>query len=152
MRRSSDVSKSGDRHLAVASATLGPWNAAAAVGGLGAAVSLVTGVIGGQFGLGVLAGALSFGLLLFFTVGAAGAVLGRGGSDGGPDRRIRRWAGEHPWHVAAVPAAAMLVSDFVMRQILTSEGLFGSLWDGLWRGAIVAAVAGVVGTVSARRS
>jgi ABC-type branched-subunit amino acid transport system permease subunit len=113
-------------------------------------VSLATKVIVGDFSLGVLAGSLSFGLLLFFGVGATGAVLGRGRAEG-PDRRIRRWARSHPWHVAAVPAGAMLVSDFVMRQLLTSEGFFGSLWDGLWRGALVAAVAGVVGTMAAGR-
>ena len=150
MRRSHDVSKVEGRQLAVASATLGPWSAAGAVGGLGAAIALVTGLIGGQFALGLLADSLSLGLLLFFGMGATGAVLARGGS-GGPDGRIRRWARDHPWHVAAVPAGAMLVTDFVMRRILTSEGFLDSLWDGLWRGALVAAVAGVVGSVSASR-
>ena len=76
-------------------------------------------------------------------------MLGRGGrASGGADGRIRRWAREHPWQVAAVPAGAMLVTDFVMREILTSSGLFANFWDGLWRAAVVAAVVGVVGSVS----
>ncbi len=145
MNRESEVSKAEERHLAVASASLGPWRAAAVVGALGGGVSVALGLIGGHFGLGVLAGALSAGLTLFFLVGGAGAVLGRGG---GGDRRIRRWARRHPWQVAAVPAGAMLVSDFVVRQMLTSQGFFGSLWDGLWRAALVGAVVGITGTVS----
>ncbi len=148
MRRDTEVSKAEGRHLAVASATLGPWRAAAAVGALGGGVSFGLSLIGGHFGLGMLASALSVGLMLFFVVGGAGAVLGRGG---GTDRRIRRWARRHPWQVAAVPAGAMLVSDFVLRQVLTAQGFFGSLWDGVWRAALVAAVVGVVGSVSADR-
>lgn len=152
MRRSGEVSKSEERHLAVASATLGPWSAAAAVGGLGTAVALATDAIAGHFGLGLLGSSLSFGLLLFFAIGGTGAVLGRGGrSPGGPDRRIREWAREHPWPVAAVPAGGMLVTDFVVREILTSNGFLANVWDGLWRGVLVGAVVGVVGSVAASR-
>ncbi|MDJ0345305.1 hypothetical protein QMK19_32655 [Streptomyces sp. H10-C2] len=151
MRRSSrdiDVTRTEKRQLAVASATLGPWRPAAAVGALGGGVSLALNVIGGDFGLGMVVSALSVALMLFFLVGGAGAVLG---SSAKADRRIRRWARAHPWQVAVVPAGLLFVSDFVMRQILSSEGFFGSLWDGLWRGAIVAGVVGVVGAVSASR-
>jgi ABC-type branched-subunit amino acid transport system permease subunit len=150
MKRTGEVSKSGERQLAVASATLGPWRAAAVVGGLGTAVAVGGDLLGGSFGLRLLAGSLSFGLLLFFAVGGAGAALG-GSEDEPRDRRIRRWAREHPWQVAAVPGAAMLVSDVVVREILAPGALFGNVWDGLWRAVLVAAVVGVVGSVAAGR-
>lgn len=147
MRRSTDVSRTEKRQLAVASATLGPWRSAAAVGVLGGGVSLGLNVIGGDFGLSVLAGALSVALMLFFLVGGAGSVIGSGRSD----RRLRGWAAQHPWQVAAVPGSLLLVTDVIMRQILTSEGFFGSIWDGLWRAVIVAGVVGIVGSVAASR-
>jgi len=154
MRRSSrDIAVSGSdsRQLAVASASLGPWRPAAAVGAIGGGVSLALHLIGGHFGLGVLSGALSIAALLFFCVGGAGAVLGYSSRSSGRDHRIRRWARSHPWRVAAVPAVAMFFTDLVIRQALTSQGFFSTIWTGLWHGALVAAVVGVVGTVSASR-
>lgn len=154
MRRSSrEIAVSGaeKRQLAVASATLGPWRPAAAVGALGGGVSLGLHLVHGHFGLGILAGALSVGALLFFGVGGAGAVLGYSSRGSGRDRRIRRWAREHPWEVAVVPGGLMFLTDLVIRQALTSQGLFGTVWTGLWHGAVVAAVVGVVGAVGAAR-
>jgi hypothetical protein len=155
MRRSSreiDVSGAEKRQLAVASATLGPWRPAAVVGARGGGVSLALHLVQGHFGLGILTGALSVGALLFFCVGGAGAALGYSSRGGGRDRRIRRWARSHPWQVAAVPATAMFLSDLVLRQILTSQGFFSTIWTGLWHGAVVAAVVGGVGAVAASRS
>ncbi|MDJ0466338.1 hypothetical protein [Streptomyces sp. H27-C3] len=95
--------------------------------------------------------------MLFFLVGVAGAALG--GRQGAPaDRRIRRWAATHPWRVVAVPAALLVVTDLVVRQAPLAEGFFGSLWDGLRRGALtlgavdaVDAVDAVVGGVASAR-
>jgi hypothetical protein len=154
MRRSSreiTVPGAEKRQLAVASATLGPWRPAAVVGALGGGVSLALRLVHGHFGLGVLAGAVSVAALLFFSVGGAGSVLGYSARGAGRDRRIRRWAREHPWQVAAVPAGLMFVTDFLVRQALTSQGFFGTVWTGLWHGAVVAAVVGVAGTVGAAR-
>jgi hypothetical protein len=53
--------------------------------------------------------------------------------------------------VAAVPAVLMFFTDLVLRQVLTSQGFFGSVWTGLWHGAVVAAVVGCVGVVGAAR-
>ena len=150
MKRTDEISRAGKRQLAVASATLGPWRAAAVVGGLGTAVALGSDLLGGHFGLRLLSSSLAFGLLLSFTVGGTGAVVGDAGGDP-RDRRIRRWAREHPWQVAAIPSGAMFVSDVAIREVLTPFGLFGDLWDGLWHAAIVAAVVGVVGSVAAGR-
>ncbi|MER5465150.1 hypothetical protein ABT010_31600 [Streptomyces sp. NPDC002668] len=153
MSHNSEISKAERRRLAVASATLGPWRAAATVGALGGGVALALGTIGDGIGLGVLAGALSVALMLFFMVGGAGAVLGdKPGTGSGDDRRIRRWAAAHPWRVAAVPGALMVATDVVVRQALTAQGLFGSLWDGLWRGALVVGVVGLVGRFSRRQA
>jgi hypothetical protein len=137
--------------LAVASATLGPWRPAAVVGALGGGVSLAPHLVQGHFGLGILSGAISIAALLFFCVGGAGAVLGYSGRASGRDHRIRRWARSHPWRVAVVPAVAMFCGDIVIRQVLTSQGLFGTIWTGLWHGAVVAAVVGLAGSVSAAR-
>ncbi len=151
MRRNAEVSKAEERQLAVASATLGPWRTAAAVGGLAAAGSLALDLLAARFGLGLLAGSLSFGLMLFFTIGGAGAVLGRGRAAGGPDRRIRDWGRRHPWRVAVVPAGAMLVAEFVLREVLTSDGFLSDVWSGLWRGAVIAAIVGLAGSFAGRR-
>ena len=137
--------------MAVASATLGPWRPAAVVGALGGGVSLALHLLDGHFGLGVLTGALSVAALLFFCVGGAGAVLGYSSRGSSPDHRIRRWARSHPWQVASVPAAAMFLTDVVLRQLLTGQGFFSAIWTGLWHGAVVAAVVGVVGVVGASR-
>lgn len=154
MRRSSrDIAVSGTekRRLAVASASLGPWRPAAVVGALGGGVSLALHLVHGHFGLGILAGAVSVAALLFFCVGGSGAVLGYSSHGAGRDHRIRRWARSHPWQVAAVPAVLMFFSDMVIRQALTSQGFFSTIWSGLWHGAVVAAVVGVVGVVGASR-
>ena len=46
----------------------------------------------------------------------------------------------------------MFLTDLVVRQVLTSQGFFGSVWTGLWHGAVVAAVVGVAGTFSRSRA
>ncbi|MBM9508591.1 hypothetical protein [Actinacidiphila acididurans] len=154
MRRSSremSVSGAEKRQLAVASATLGPWRPAAVVGALGGGVSLALHLVHGHFGLGILAGAASVAALLFYAVGGSGAVLGYSGRSSNRDRRIRRWARTHPWQVAAVPAALMFFTDLLIRQVLTSQGLFSTLWTSLWHAAVVTAIVGTVGAVSAAR-
>ncbi|MBT2394302.1 hypothetical protein J7E87_34085 [Streptomyces sp. ISL-1] len=153
MSHNGEISKAEQRRLTVASVTLGPWRAALAVGGLGGGVALALGTIGDGIGLGVLAGALSVALMLFFMVGGAGAVLGdKPGTGNASDRRIRRWAAAHPWRVAAVPGALMVAADVVVQQALTAQGFFGSLWESLWRGALVMGVVGLVGRFSRRKA
>jgi len=137
--------------LALASVTLGPWKPAAVVGALGGGVSLALHLIDGHFGLGVLTAAVSVAALLFYCVGGSGAVLGYSSRGAGRDHRIRRWASSHPWQVAAVPAGMMFLTDLVLRQVLTGQGFFSTVWTGLWHGAVVAAVVGVVGSVGASR-
>jgi hypothetical protein len=145
------VSGAEKRHLAVASVSLGPWRPAAVVGALGGGVSLAQHLVSGHFGLGILNSALIIAALLFFCVGGAGSALGYSSRGSGRDHRIRRWARSHPWRVAVVPAGMMFVTVLVVRQALTSQGFFGTIWSGLWLGAVVAAIVGVAGSVGARR-
>ncbi|MEV6796115.1 hypothetical protein AB0M87_29885 [Streptomyces sp. NPDC051320] len=150
MTQNSEMSKSEQRSLALASATLGPWRAATAVGALGGAVSLGVSTIAEGLGMQAVTTALSVTLTLFFLVGGAGGALaGRRGVRG--DRRIRRWAAAHPWRVAVVPGVLMAVSDIVVRQLLSSEGFFSSVADGLWRGVVVGGVVGLVGRYGGAR-
>ncbi|MCD0485253.1 hypothetical protein [Streptacidiphilus sp. ASG 303] len=143
-----DMTPGENRQLAVASATLGPWRTAAAVGTLGGAAALGVDVLTGDWSLGILAGPVSLALFLFFLVGGVGSVTGRAGGD----RRLRRWAAEHPWRVAAVPAVLLLVLDTAARSLLSSASLAAALWDGVWHAVLLAAVVGVVGSVAGARA
>ena len=104
----------------------------------------------GTSGSASWAGAVSVAALLFYCVGGSGAVLGYSSRGAGRDHRIRRWARSHPWQVAAVPAGMMFFTDLVLRQVLTGQGFFSTIWTGLWHGAVVAAVVGVVGRSAGR--
>lgn len=143
-----DMTPSETRRLAVASATLGPWRSAAAVGTVGGAAALGIDVVTGHWSLSILAGPVSLALFLFFLVGGVGSVAGRNGTG---DRRLRRWAAQHPWKVALVPAGLMLALDVVARSLLSTESVFSSVWDGVWRAALLGVVVGVVGSVTGSR-
>ncbi|MFJ6212392.1 hypothetical protein ACIQGZ_03530 [Streptomyces sp. NPDC092296] len=142
-----DLTPGETRQLAVASATLGPWRTAAAVGTLGGAAALGIDVITGHWSLSILAGPVSLALFLFFLIGGVGSVLGRGGGD----RRLRRWAREHPWRVALAPAGLLLVLDVVARTVLSTESMFATVWYAIWHAAVLGAVVGVVGSVAGAR-
>ncbi|WP_406137519.1 hypothetical protein [Streptomyces sp. NBC_01089] len=145
-----EMSRSEQRSLAVAAATLGPWRSAAAVGAMGGAVSLGIAALAEGMGAHTVTTAVSVALSLFFIVGGAGAALG-GRQGAGADRRIGRWSAAHPWRVAAVPAALMAVCDLVVRQLLGSESFFSSSGDAVWRGVVVGGVVGLVGRYGGRR-
>ncbi|WP_280696423.1 hypothetical protein [Kitasatospora sp. GP82] len=143
------MSRSETRQLAVASATLGPWRTATAVGvvigGAAVGVDLVT----GHWSMDILAGPLGLALFFFFLIGTVG---GRLRHDTG-DRRLRRWVDEHPWRSALPAAGAYLVLNTLVLTLLGSWGLFGAFFTSLLPAGILLVVAGVVGSVkSARRS
>ncbi len=144
---SSDVSTRESGQLAVASATLGPWRTAGAVGVVGAAAAAGIDLITLHWSLSLLAGPAGIGLCLFFLVGGVGSVI----STKGGDRRLRRWAAEHPWQTAAVPAAGLWVTYTLSQIFLGGSGFFGAVWAGLWHAALLGAVIGVVGSVVAGR-
>jgi hypothetical protein len=144
---SSDVSPRESQQLAVASATLGPWRTAGAVGLVAGAAAVGIDLITLHWSLSILAGPASLALCLFFLIGGIGSVV----ANKGGDRRLRRWAAEHPWQTAAVPAGALFVTNTITQFFLSSSGVFASIWTGLWHAAIVGAVIGVVGSVAASR-
>ena len=144
---SSDVSPRESHQLAVASATLGPWRTAGAVGVVGGAAALGVDLITLHWSLGILAGPASIALFLFFLVGGVGSVVGRRGGE----RRLRRWAAEHPWQTALAPAGALAVTNTITQFLLSSDGVFASILTGLWHAAILGVVIGVVGAVAGAR-
>ena len=144
-----DLSRNDNRQLAVASATLGPWRAAAGVGAVVGAAALGIDLVSGHWSLDILAGPVGLALFFFFLVGTVGGKLKR---DTG-DRRLHRWADEHPWQSALPAAGALLVLNTLALTMLGSWGLFGALFTSLLPAGILLVVAGVVGSVKqARRS
>ena len=143
---SSDVSTRESSSLAVASTTLGPWRTAGAVGLVGGGAALAVDLITLHWSLSVLAGPAGIALFLFFLVGGVGSVVSRKG-----DRRLRRWAAEHPWETALVPAAGLAVTNTLTQFFLSSSGVFASIFTGLWHAAVLGVVIGVVGSVTASR-
>ncbi|QMU72971.1 hypothetical protein [Streptacidiphilus sp. P02-A3a] len=143
---SSDVSTRESSQLAVASTTLGPWRTAGAVGVVGGGAALAVDLITLHWSLSVLAGPAGIALFLFFLVGGVGSVVGRKG-----DRRLRRWAAEHPWETALVPAVGLAVTNTLTQFFLSGSGVFASIFTGLWHAAVLGVVIGVVGSVTASR-
>jgi hypothetical protein len=144
---SSDVSTRETSSLAVASTTLGPWRSAGAVGVVGGAAAAGIDLITLHWSLSLLAGPASIALFLFFLVGGVGSVVAKKGGD----RRLRRWAAEHPWQTALVPAAGLAVTNTLTQFFLSSSGVFASIFTGLWHAAVLGVVIGVVGSVTAGR-
>ena len=106
---------------------------------MGGLADLGLNVLGGHL---TLAGPLSFGLAVFFLIGAGGALLRRGYD------RTRAWAQGHPWTYAATPALATLATVFATYLLFSAQGVFGSLWEGVSDGLGVLVLLGVVGYVS----
>lgn len=142
-----DLSRSESRQVAVAAATLGPWRTAAAVGTVVGGAALGVNVVTGNWSLDILAGPVGLGLFFFFLVGTVGGRLRR---DTG-DRRLQRWADAHPWRSALPAAGALWAANTVAMTLLSSSGLFASLFASLLPAALLLVVAGVVGSVKAAR-
>jgi len=102
-------------------------------------VDLALHLLGGHL---TVAGPLSFGLAVFFLIGAGGALLRRGYD------RTRAWAQQHPWSFALAPAAGTAATVFASFLLLSGDGLFGSLWEGLSDGLGVLFLIGIIGYVA----
>ncbi|GAA2129449.1 hypothetical protein GCM10009760_00680 [Kitasatospora kazusensis] len=141
------MSRSDSRQLAVASATLGPWRTAAGVGAVVGAAALGIDVVTGHWSLDILAGPVSLALFFFFLVGTVGGKVRKDTRD----RRVHRWAEQHPWESAVPAAGALLVLNTLALTILGSWGLFGALFTSLLPAGLLLVVAGVVGSVKRAR-
>ncbi|MFE6866111.1 hypothetical protein ACFVFS_06110 [Kitasatospora sp. NPDC057692] len=142
-----EMSRRENRQVAVAAATLGPWRTAAGVGAVVGATDLAIELIDGDWSSSMLAGPAGWGLFFFFLVGAVGGRLRRESGD----RRLHRWANEHPWQAALPAAGGMLVVNTLVQLFIGDEGLFGALLLSLLPAAMVLTVAGVVGSVKRAR-
>jgi hypothetical protein len=131
--------RSDSTWIAVSAASQGPWAAALAGGAVAGGVDLALHLLGGHL---TVAGPLSFGLAVFFLIGAGGALLRRGYD------RTRAWAQQHPWSFALVPAAGTAATVFASFLLLSTDGLFGSLWEGLSDGLGVLFLIGIIGYVA----
>ncbi|HEY2506054.1 MAG TPA: hypothetical protein VGI58_06035 [Streptosporangiaceae bacterium] len=83
---------------------------------------------------------LSWGIVAFFAVAGAGALVRTRHS------RALRWARTRPWRFAVVPGAAAAVLVFALTMIHGS-GIFGSGFTAIWHGALAWGVTGVVGSI-----
>ncbi|MFJ6617092.1 hypothetical protein ACIQOW_05835 [Kitasatospora sp. NPDC091335] len=142
-----EMSRRENRRLAVASATVGPWRTATGVGAVVGATALGIEAVSGDWSLSMLASPAGWGLFFFFLVGAVGGRL-RGD---GTDRRLRRWADEHPWQSALPAAGGLLALNTLAQLFLGDEGLFGAFFVSLLPAGLLLAVAGVVGSVKRAR-
>ncbi len=132
-------SRSDSAWIAMSAASQGPWAAALGGGAVAGGADLALHVLGGHL---TLAGPLSFGLAVFFLIGAGGALLRRGHD------RTRAWAQQHPWSYALVPAAGTAATVFASWLVLSGDGLFASLWEGLGDGLSVLVLLGIIGYVA----
>jgi hypothetical protein len=129
--------------VAVSGAALSeaPWKLAGATGVAVAGADLV-----GHLALHLFsfrlewATALSMGVVAFFAVAGAGALVRS------RHTRALRWARSRPWRFAVAPGTAAAIVVFVLT-ILHGSGILGSAFTALWHGAVAYALTGVVGTV-----
>jgi hypothetical protein len=129
--------------IAVSGAALSeaPWKLAGATGIAVAGADLLT-----HLALHLLsfrlewAASLSMGLVAFFAVAGAGALVR------GRRSRALRWARSRPWRFAVVPGAAAAIAVFVLT-VIDGSGFAGSAFTALWHGALAFAFTGMVGSV-----
>jgi hypothetical protein len=88
--------------------------------------------------------ALSMGIVAFFAVAGAGALVRS------RHTRALRWARSRPWRFAVMPGAAAAIIVFVLA-VLHGSSIPGSVFTGLWHGAIAYGVTGAAGVVTRPR-
>lgn len=142
-----ELSPRETRQTAVAATTLGPWRTAATVGAVVGAAALGVDVLTGHWSLGILAGPVSLGLFFFFLVGTVGGRMRRNERD----RRLSRWAQDHPWESALPATAGLLVLNTLALSVLGSWGLIGAFFTSLLPAGLLLLIAGVVGSVKRAR-
>jgi len=83
---------------------------------------------------------LSMGIVAFFAIAGAGALVRSRHS------RALRWARSRPWRFAVAPGAAAAILVFVLTMV-DGSGILGSAFTAIWHGALAFAFTGVVGSV-----
>jgi len=125
--------------LAVSGAALSqaPWKLAGATGVVVTGADMLAHLV---FLHPELFAPLSWGIVTFFAVAGAGALVRSRHS------RALRWARSRPWRFAAVPGAAAAILIFVLT-VLHGSSIPGSVFTALWHGAITYGVTGMAGSV-----
>ena len=118
-----------------------PWKLAGGAGVVVAGADLVLHLATHLFSFRLeWATALSMGVVAFFAVAGAGALVRSRHS------RALRYARSRPWRFAAMPGAAAAIIVFVLT-VLHGSSIPGSVFTSLWHGAVAYGVTGAVGTV-----
>jgi hypothetical protein len=139
-----DLSRREEMTISSAAMSGAPWGAAAVTGGVIAVGDLGLHVMGAGVNTGALSGSVSMGVVAFFVVAAAGALW-----RARPSRAIR-WARNHPWRFALLPAVACAAIALVLSMV-TGGGLIHPILSGLWHGGLAYGLTGVAGTVTRSR-
>ncbi|SDI01607.1 hypothetical protein SAMN05421505_13064 [Sinosporangium album] len=139
-----ELTRRDEFSLAGAALRGAPWKAAAITGAAGAATSFGLGAI--LPGPADLHWALSLGVALFTLVATVGAVSKPDVSDR-VTRNARLWSLRNPWRFALYPGIGSAVLLYPLNLVLDGDGMIGSAWDGLWGGAIIYLIAGLLTTV-----
>jgi hypothetical protein len=115
-----------------------PWGAAGVAGAVVAGGDLIMHLM--LWHLAIVS-SVSMGAVAFFAVAGAGALW--------RSRRSRAmvWARRNPWRYAVLPGAAAAIVVFVL-SMLDSGGLFGSVFTGLWHGALAYGLTGAAGVIA----
>ncbi|WP_166427596.1 hypothetical protein [Nonomuraea mesophila] len=135
-----EISRRDEVSLSGAALRGAPWKAAAISGGVISATSYGFGLLTGG---GDLVWALGLGISLFAMVAAIGAVAKPEDGDR-VTRQARQWSLQHPWKFALLPAGITAVLDYPVQLLIDGEGVFGSAFDALWRGALVYLITAIV--------
>ncbi len=140
----STLSRREEMAVSGAAMSSAPWSAATVTGGVVAAGDLGLQLIGGHIGLTMLSGPVSLGLVAFFAVAGAGALL-----KGRPSRAMV-WARQNPWRFALVPALACAAVVLPVALVLGGAGIFGAVFSAFWHGLLVFGVTGAAGSMRGR--
>jgi hypothetical protein len=137
----SDLNRREEVAVSGAALAEAPWKLAGATGVVVAGADLVTHLAFHLLSFRLeWATALSMGVVAFFAVAGAGALVRS------KKTRALRWARSRPWRFAVAPGAAAAIVVFVLT-VLHGSGVLGSAFTAVWHGAIAYALTGVVGTV-----
>jgi len=118
-----------------------PWKLAGATGVVVAGADLMLHLVTHLFSFRLeWATALSMGVVAFFAVAGAGALVRS------RHTRALRWARSKPWRFAVAPGAAAAIIVFVLT-VLHGSSIFGAGFTALWHGAVAYGVTGAVGSV-----
>lgn len=129
--------------MAVSGAVLSeaPWGLAT---GAGVAVAAGDMVLHAMTWHLAIASPVALGVVAFFAVAGAGALLRARHS------RALRWAQRNPWRFALLPGVAAAIVVFVLSMVVDGS-VFGSGFTALWHGAAAYGLTGLVGSVGRPR-